>query len=92
MTFSVPSPSSRPLLDFAGLYRSRPDLDQYAQGIVHNTVMLCYRVKMLPTEQGEFAMVSLFIGYPRFGEPVVCTLQVFRESRNSLFLNFRDRR
>ena len=42
------------------LYRSRPDLDQYAQGIVHNTVMLCYRVKMLPTEQGEFAMISFF--------------------------------
>ena len=38
------------------LYRSRPDLDQYAQGIVHNIEMVCYRVKMLPTEQGEFAM------------------------------------
>ena len=27
------------------LYRSRPDLDQYAQGVVHNARTLCYHVE-----------------------------------------------
>ena len=34
-------PIFRPFLS----YRSRPDLDQYAQGVVHNTRALCYHVE-----------------------------------------------